>query len=314
MERKINYSIIIPHKNIPNLLRRCLDSIPRRDDVQIIVVDDNSDPDIVNFEQFPGLNDPFVEVFFTKEGKGAGFARNIGLTKAVGKWLLFADADDFYNYCINDILNDYLDSDYDIIYFLNNSVDSDFYTTTYRCIGSNNLIKQWLNSSKKNDALLRYRRLVIWSKIFKKEFVNKYSIVFDEVSISDDTTFGYLTGHYASSVYADARALYCSTIRQDSLQHSKRSFEKKITEFYVICKYYKFYREHNIPFTYNFSIGNFLIKSFLQGREYYYKAKNIMLELGFTSGEIIKLCLYAILIYNPKKVLLKLFSRPQKIP
>ncbi|MCI6862195.1 MAG: glycosyltransferase family 2 protein, partial [Prevotella sp.] len=29
----INYSIIIPHKNIPQLLQRCLDSIPIRDDV-----------------------------------------------------------------------------------------------------------------------------------------------------------------------------------------------------------------------------------------------------------------------------------------
>ena len=45
----INYSIIIPHKNIPNLLQRCLDSIPNREDVQIIVVDDNSDPNIVDF-------------------------------------------------------------------------------------------------------------------------------------------------------------------------------------------------------------------------------------------------------------------------
>ena len=38
------FSIIIPHKNIPSLLQRCLDSIPKRDDVQIIVVDDNSNP------------------------------------------------------------------------------------------------------------------------------------------------------------------------------------------------------------------------------------------------------------------------------
>ena len=125
MNGKTNYSIIIPHKNIPKLLQRCLDSIPRREDVQIIIVDDNSDPDIVNFEQFPGLNDPFIEVVFTKDGKGAGYARNVGLTKAAGKWLLFADADDFFNYCINDILDEYVDSDADIIYFINNSVDSD---------------------------------------------------------------------------------------------------------------------------------------------------------------------------------------------
>ena len=39
------YSIIIPYKNCPALLNRCIDSIPQRDDVQIIVVDDNSDDD-----------------------------------------------------------------------------------------------------------------------------------------------------------------------------------------------------------------------------------------------------------------------------
>lgn len=65
----INYSIIIPHKNIPNLLQRCLDSIPNREDVQIIVVDDNSDPNIVDFDKFPGLNRSNVEVIFTKKEK-----------------------------------------------------------------------------------------------------------------------------------------------------------------------------------------------------------------------------------------------------
>ena len=96
MDDRINYSIIIPHRNIPLLLRRCLDSIQRRMDIQIIVVDDNSDPGQVDFEHFPGLDEPCVEVYFTKEGKGAGYARNIGLKHAKGKWLLFADADDFY--------------------------------------------------------------------------------------------------------------------------------------------------------------------------------------------------------------------------
>jgi hypothetical protein len=32
----IKYTVIIPHKNIPDLLQRCLDSIPRREDIQII--------------------------------------------------------------------------------------------------------------------------------------------------------------------------------------------------------------------------------------------------------------------------------------
>ncbi len=53
---KILWSIIVPHHNIPQLLERCLDSIPERDDIQIIVIDDNSDPTIVDFNMFPGIN------------------------------------------------------------------------------------------------------------------------------------------------------------------------------------------------------------------------------------------------------------------
>lgn len=92
---EIVYSVIIPHKDIPCLLQRCLDSIPPRDDVQIIVVDDNSSPDIVDFAHFPGRDRTDVEILFTKEGGGAGYARNCGLAGAKGKWLVFADADDF---------------------------------------------------------------------------------------------------------------------------------------------------------------------------------------------------------------------------
>lgn len=91
---EFNYTIIIPHKNCPDLLYRCLASIPRRDNLQIIIVDDNSDFEKVDFETFPGLNEPCVEVYYTKEGKGAGYARNVGLKHAKGKWLIFVDADD----------------------------------------------------------------------------------------------------------------------------------------------------------------------------------------------------------------------------
>ena len=71
--KEINYSFIIPHKNIPDLLQRCLDSIPRREDIQIIVVDDNSDLDKVDFDHFPGISEPCVEVYFTKEGRALSF-------------------------------------------------------------------------------------------------------------------------------------------------------------------------------------------------------------------------------------------------
>lgn len=54
---KVNilYSIIIPHYNVPELLQRCLNSIPNLPSFQIIIVDDCSDGKIVDFRCFPGM-------------------------------------------------------------------------------------------------------------------------------------------------------------------------------------------------------------------------------------------------------------------
>lgn len=72
-------TVLIPHKNNQVLLEKCLSSIPLRDDIQVIVVDDNSDPEIVDFNHFPRWSGINYECYFTKEGRGAGFARNEGL-------------------------------------------------------------------------------------------------------------------------------------------------------------------------------------------------------------------------------------------
>ena len=76
----IRYSVIIPHKNIPDLLDRLLRSIPKREDVEIFVVDDNSDPKIMaRYQEQEGVN-----YRYTHESCGAGYARNIALREARG--------------------------------------------------------------------------------------------------------------------------------------------------------------------------------------------------------------------------------------
>ena len=43
----INFTIIIPHRNLLHLLERMLNSIPMRDDLEILVVDDHSNPEVL---------------------------------------------------------------------------------------------------------------------------------------------------------------------------------------------------------------------------------------------------------------------------
>ena len=111
------FSIIIPHYNIPDLLMRCLESIPVSEDIQVIVVDDNSSDADTYLERYPELSRPYLEFIRTTKGGGAGYARNVGLDHAKGKWLLFADADDLYVDDMYEIIRPYADSKADIIFF-----------------------------------------------------------------------------------------------------------------------------------------------------------------------------------------------------
>lgn len=207
------YSIIIPHKNIPKLLQRCLDSIPRREDTQIIVVDDNSDPAKVDFTHFPDLSDPSVEVYFDKSGKGAGRARNIGLEHAKGKWLVFADADDYFYPNAFDVIDEKIaEADYDIIYFYCNSRDGETGELIEDRVST---IKQGIE--EKNYDLLRYRSYVPWGKVVNSNLINSYGIKFDEVEVSNDVMFSALVGYYSKKIGIISQCLYCCTRNQGSL-------------------------------------------------------------------------------------------------
>ena len=164
--REINFSFIIPHKNIPDLLQRCINSIPKRDDIQIIIVDDNSDNSIVDFMSFPGKNWGNVDLIFTKENLGAGYARNRGIEMAKGKWLLFSDADDFFTNDLNKILDYVVNSEKDLIVFDTNSVDS---VTLLPTSNREDTVKLYNKTNDEN--ILRYVHHTVWGKVFKNEII-----------------------------------------------------------------------------------------------------------------------------------------------
>ena len=175
------YTIIIPHYRIPKLLKRCLWSIPKRDDLQVLVVDDYSDADSI--VQLHKLEREFTNVTFiySKMNGGGGNARNIGLTYAKGDYVLFADADDFFNYCVDDILDEYANSDYDIVFFNACQIDTDTYLPTRRSTTLQSALKLFY---KTNDfAALKYMFGEPWGKLIKRELIVNNDVTFDEIPI-----------------------------------------------------------------------------------------------------------------------------------
>lgn len=245
---KIVCTIIIPHKNAPELLRRCLDSIPSREDIQVIVVDDDSNPDVVDFAHFPGLNDPYTEIYFTKEGRRAGYARNVGLKKARGKWIIFADADDFFTGNLTKLIDRHKDSESDMICFTSLSVYSDDTDRPSKRDHNNKRILRFLeNPDVQAEQQLRYGIPEPWGKMIRTSLLSDHSIVFEESMVANDYRFSLETGHAAGSLYAEPEPIYTVTHRENSLSSQKLSFPLIKTRIHIFCRAHSFFRENSIP-------------------------------------------------------------------
>jgi glycosyltransferase involved in cell wall biosynthesis len=210
------FSVIIPHYDIPDLLMRCLKSIPVSKEIQVIVVDDNSPDANTYLERYPELSRPYLEFIRTTKGGGAGYARNVGLDHAKGKWLLFADADDLYVDDMYNIIRSYADSKADIIFFKEKSVLSD---DIHKIIKRVDYINKYIDDCLETgcDKFVRLRYPQPWGKLIRREFIESYRFRFDEIEYSNDGFFSVCTGYYAKEVDVSNQVLYIYTYRDNSL-------------------------------------------------------------------------------------------------
>lgn len=246
MKTKPTYSIIIPHYNTPDLLERLLLSIPKRDDVEVIIVDDCS-PDSA-FLQYEILKAKYewMKFYSTEINGGGGKARNIGLQKAIGEYVIFADADDYFTPQFKDILKNYADTTTpDIIFFNAISVDSVTQLPKDRSNHLNNFIQGFKTNPSQKGMELRYLFGEPWCKIIKKDLIENNKILFDEISINNDTYFSYMCGFYSKNIAVDERIGYCITERPTSVSKSI-SYDKLLIKAKVFAKKNKFLKENGI--------------------------------------------------------------------
>ncbi len=216
MSRNCWLSIIIPHYNMPDYLYRLLDSIGKHNDVQVVVVDDHSDQCRLEVSKCSVHYDHVLFLQTEPGRKGAGAARNTGLLRAEGTWLLFADADDFFLPGWYDIVSEYRNSDYDLVFFPPDGRKEDG-TAAKRHLLYRELVEDCFSNRYGSEERLRFRFTVPWSKLIRAEVVINHEIRFDEIQYSNDVMFSAKSGYYAGKITADRRMIYCVTDHEGSL-------------------------------------------------------------------------------------------------
>ena len=161
-------SIIVPVYKVEQYLKRCMDSVLNQTykNIEVILVNDGS-PD-----NCPALCDEYAKIdswvrVIHKENGGLSSARNVALDSVKGDYIFFVDSDDWLALNTLEVLNEYLEKDYDMISFQRT------YLTEEKVVEKGEKNPKDMDVSQYIDAsfLGRYDFFVT-TKIFKAEVFN----------------------------------------------------------------------------------------------------------------------------------------------
>jgi glycosyltransferase involved in cell wall biosynthesis len=213
-------SIIVPVYNTQKkYLLECLESIKHQDyrNTEVIIVDDGSDEDTVKLaDYFVASNSKESEEqswkIIRQKNKGLSAARNTGYKVATGKYIQFLDSDDYFDSRLissavaraedtgaeivveNFAINDYDAGITESVLAVSNFPKSDTFTLK--------------NIQGNKFGAIPYN---VWSKLFRKDFLDKSKILHDESLFrAEDVLFSYtaLTVAKKISLLPDAYITY----------------------------------------------------------------------------------------------------------
>ncbi len=230
-------SVIIPVYNTKlEILERCILSITKLQNIEyeILLINDGSEE--IYSKEYELLLKKYEDVpinYIYKENGGVSSARNLGLLRAVGKYITLVDSDDVLHQ--NAFVSKYFEMDADIVQFnrIHMYKDKEIIARELDAepgyIEQDKLLKEFIC----NDSLY-----CPWGKIIKKDFLEKNNIVFREEMISgEDAIFNldmllcspkfYYTNQSGYVYYVEV-----NNAKKRLLKNPERCFE----DFYYLYK------------------------------------------------------------------------------
>ena len=180
--KMIKFSIIIPVYNVSKYLNNCLDSLVNQtyQNYEVIIVcdkcNDNSEEIVDNYvTKYANFNKIYAE------NTGLSKARNIGVNKASGEYILFLDGDDFYQSNCLEILNNNLESNLDLLRFQVQDVIDD------KIIQHNETSFNSMNGINAFDIIIKYHYVEnAWCYCYNTKFFKDNNFKFMENCFAED--------------------------------------------------------------------------------------------------------------------------------
>lgn len=215
-------SVIIPIYNVERYIEQCLVSILEQSyrNLEIILVNDGTkDNSMKVIEKY--LSDFRIKIV-NKENGGLSSARNAGLDIATGEYISFVDSDDWiekdlYKTLYNNIENE------DIILFEYLSVSDIQKLEKLELRKRKYLKKQKEIIGKEEEIFFKKVSWSCWTKLYRREFIEKNRFRFIEGIIYEDINWEIETIYFAKEIkYIPFLGYYYRTSRKDSIMNSQK--------------------------------------------------------------------------------------------
>lgn len=218
-------SVIVPVYNVESYISICLESLINQtyQNLEIILIDDGStDHSGIICDNY-AANDSRIKVIHQKNG-GAANAKNNGLKIATGRYLAFADSDDYvekdaYEYMLNVLKRE----------------QADIIQCGYRDIYIDREVNHVINEIEKFTAEEYLRRYTIdwtcgllWDKLYKRNLFK--DIYFEEGHIIDDEYFTYQGVMNAKLIVHDSKIVYNYRKRKSSVTGMAKNRNRTILD------------------------------------------------------------------------------------
>lgn len=178
----VDISIIVPIYNASKYLKKCLDSLVNqtKKELEFILINDGSTDDSESI--IKSYNDSRIK-YFKRSNHGIGKTRNFGINKAVGKYIMFLDSDDYLeeNAC-EELYKKIEKEKLDVVV-------CDFYRVDSNSKEVEKIISFKNTSLKDNPNLLLNINLAPWNKIYRSALIKNNNIKFIEDLKYEDAPF-----------------------------------------------------------------------------------------------------------------------------
>lgn len=185
-------SVIVPVYNVAEYLPQCLESLicQTLDDIEIICINDGSTDNSLDILNSYAKKDNRI-IVINKENAGVSVARNLGLDRASGEYVMFLDSDDYF------VSSESCQKAFDAISYNNADIGIFGYydliedvkiNPSYRTVK----LKQMINGETETDYYTFQSS--IWDKIYRLSFLRKNNIKFvEDLKTAEDVIFCFIT-------------------------------------------------------------------------------------------------------------------------